>query len=191
MAIKDQLAGRNHRAGWLVASSSLVGALVAVALGVYGRTHTPTGHPLALIIGFSGMAPMKAWLTTAAVVLAAVQLVSALWMWGCLPGCGTAPFWIVHAHRWSGTLAFLVTLPVAYHCLWSIGFYDYNMRVYVHSAAGCFFYGVFASKMLALRLRGIPGWFLPWAGGLLFVFILVLWITASVWYFSQPGLPLI
>ncbi|MFJ9752937.1 DUF6529 family protein [Streptomyces chartreusis] len=186
MAIKDQVAGRN-RAGWLVVASFLVGALVAVALGAYGRTHTPTGRPLALIIGFSGMAPMKAWLATAAVALATVQLFSALWMWGRLPGCGRAPSWIVHAHRWSGTVAFLVTLPVAYHCLWSIGFYNYNMRAYVHSLAGCFFYGVFASKMLALRLHGVPGWLLPWAGGLLFAFILVLWITASVWYFSQVG----
>ena len=43
---------------------------------------------------------MKARLTTAATVLLLVQLGSALWMWGRLPGVGgTAPAWLAPAHR--------------------------------------------------------------------------------------------
>ena len=29
--------------------------------------------------------------------------------------------WLANAHRISGRIAFLLTLPVAYHCLWSLG----------------------------------------------------------------------
>ncbi|GAA2803764.1 DUF6529 family protein [Nonomuraea dietziae] len=59
----------------------LAGALVMVALGVYGRVHTPTGFAVGPG-GFSGALPMKSWLTTGAFVLAFVQVVSALSMWG-------------------------------------------------------------------------------------------------------------
>jgi hypothetical protein len=64
---------------------AIVGALVALSLGIYGRVHTPTGRPLALLVGFTGLTPMKAWLATAAVVLAVFQVVSAMWMYGRLP----------------------------------------------------------------------------------------------------------
>ncbi|MGI8870880.1 MAG: DUF6529 family protein [Mycobacteriales bacterium] len=39
----------------------LVGAAVAVALGVYAKVHSPAGRPL-FTCGFSGMLQMKAWL---------------------------------------------------------------------------------------------------------------------------------
>jgi len=75
--------------GMAMAAILLVGAAVALAIGVYARVHDPAGRPL-LALGFSGMLPMKAWLTTAAVSLLAVQLVTALWMWGRLPAAGAA-----------------------------------------------------------------------------------------------------
>ncbi|MCZ4609913.1 DUF6529 family protein [Streptomyces sp. Lzd4kr] len=168
----------------------LVGALVALTLGAYGRAHEPTGRPLALVIGFSGMTPMKAWLATAGVALALFQLASAAWMWGKLPTAGPAPRWLGAAHRWSGALAFLFTLPVAYHCLWSLGFSAFDTRTTLHSLAGCAFYGSFAVKMLALRADRLPSWALPLAGGLLFGLLTLAWATASLWYFVQPGLPL-
>ena len=78
------------RAG--VTAVSLAGAGVAVALGVYAKVHSPAGRPL-FTLGFSGMLQMKAWLSTAAVALLVVQLVTALWMWGRLPGVRAAPPW--------------------------------------------------------------------------------------------------
>src|SRR5690242_4380302 len=85
----------------------LAGGLAALALGVYGRVHTPTGFAVG-VAGFSGALPMKAWLTTGAFVLAIVQVVSALSMWGRL-GVTIPP----GVHRWSGRIAFLLTIPVA------------------------------------------------------------------------------
>ena len=170
---------------------ALAGALVAVALGTYGRVHAPTGRPLALIIGFSGMTTMKVWLATIAAGLAVFQVLSAAWMWGRLPGAGRAPAWLSQAHRWSGSLAFLFTLPVAYHCLWSLGFSTFDLRTTLHAAMGCAVYGAFTTKMLGLRVRGLPSWSLPVAGGTLFALLIGAWATASLWYFSQPNVPLI
>ncbi|WP_369275881.1 DUF6529 family protein [Streptomyces sp. R11] len=190
MAKRHAASSRSKGTGVLLIVA-LFGALVAVALGIYGRVHTATGRPLALLIGFTGMTPMKAWLATAAAVLAITQLLSAAWMWGRLPGAGPAPSWVPQAHRWLGAIAFLMTLPVAYHCLWSLGYSTFDLRTSVHSAAGCAFYGAFATKMLALRVRSVPSWSLPILGGLLFTLLIAAWATASLWYFTQPGVPLL
>ena len=166
----------------------LAGAAVAVGLGVYGRLHNPSFKPL-FDLGFSGMLPMKAWLTTVVVVLAVAQLVSALWMYGRLPGVGSPPGWLTPVHRWSGTAAFVVSLPVAVHCLWALGFQSYDTRVLIHSIAGCLFYGAFATKMLGLRIERLPKWALPVLGSLVFTLLVVLWLTSALWYFGQPGMP--
>jgi hypothetical protein len=136
------------------------------------------------------MLPMKAWLATGAAALALVQLGTALWMWRRLPRTGAAPRWVPGLHRWSGTSAFLLTLPVAFHCLWSLGFATSSPRVAAHSFLGCFFYGAYAAKMLCLRLRGLPAWSLPVVGGALLGTVALLWLTAALWFFTRSGIPL-
>jgi hypothetical protein len=83
----------------------------------------------------------------------------------------------------------LVSLPVAFHCLWSLGYQDYENRVLIHSIAGCVFYGAFVSKMLTLHSRRLPNWALPLFGGLVFTAIIVVWLTSALWYFRTFGLP--
>src|SRR3954464_1276453 len=95
------------------------GAAVAVALGVYGHVHDPSQR-LVFTLFFSSTIALKVWFATLAVVLAVVQVGLALWIFGRLPW--RAPAWAGGAHRVTGRLAFLATLPVAYHCLWSLGF---------------------------------------------------------------------
>jgi Family of unknown function (DUF6529) len=109
-------------------------------------------------------------------------------MWGRL-GSRT-PTWIAPLHRWSGTAAFVLTLPVAFHCVWSLGFATDSTRKLVHSIAGCAFYGVFAAKMLSLRLPGLPSWTLPVLGGLLAAIVTGIWFGAALWYFTRTGVPL-
>ena len=168
-----------------------VGLAVALALGVYAKVHTPAARPI-FTLWFSGMLQMKAWLTTAAAVLVLVQLATALWMWGRLPGvvAGAAPAWVPVAHRYSGAVAFAVTVPVAVHCMWALGFGTTNARVIAHSVAGCAFYGAYAAKMLGLRVRGLPGWALPVLGGTVLSVLVVIWLTAALWFFTRSGLPL-
>jgi hypothetical protein len=168
--------------------AAVAGASVAVALGTYGRVHEPTGDSIATF-GFPAVLPMKAWFTTAVALLALAQLASALAMWGRLPGVRASSSWVAPVHRWSGTVAFVVSLPVAYHCLWSLGFRDTDTRVLVHSLLGCAFYGAFATKLLALRIERLPAWALPVIGGLLVTCLTVIWLTSSLWFFTNIGFP--
>lgn len=164
------------------------GAAVTVALGVFGRAHEPTGIAVS-IAGFSGPLTVKVWLATAAAVLATVQLLSAMIMWGRLPGV-TAGVWTDTLHRWSGRTAFLLTVPVAVHCLYALGFQGYDARTLLHSLLGCMFFGAFTMKMLTLPKRGLAGWVLPVLGGVVFAALVALWLTSSVWFFATTGVKL-
>ena len=59
--------------------------------------------------------------------------------------------------------------------------------VLAHSLLGCLFFGAFTTKMLALRLRSVPGWALPLLGGLLFSALAGLWLTSALWFFTTTG----
>jgi hypothetical protein len=163
-----------------------VGTLVSVGLGVYGRTHEPTFFAINLA-GFSSGVAAKAWLATAAFLLALVQLGSALVMYGRFPSI-SAPSWIGGLHRWSGRVAVLLTVPVAVHCLYALGFQTGSARVLVHSLFGCFFYGAFVAKMLVLNRSDAPKWSLPVLGGAVFTGLVALWLTSSAWFFATSGI---
>ena len=168
----------------------LLGAFVAVAIGAYAGLHEPAGRPFATL-GFSGMLQMKAWLTTAATALLLIQLTTALWMWGRLPGVRReAPASASLLHRWSGAAAFALTLPVALHCMWALGFATDSPRVLLHGLAACLFYGAYAAKMLGLRVRGLPSWSLPVLGGTVLTTLVVVWLTSALWFFTRSGVPL-
>jgi hypothetical protein len=171
--------------GRLLVVPALAGCLVALTLGIYGRLHSPTGVAVD-IVGFSSPATVKAWLATVAVFFAVIQVGSALVMYGKVPRV-RAPRWIGGLHRWSGRIAFIFTVPVAVHCLYALGFQTYSTRVLVHSVAGCLFFGTFTVKMLALTRRGLPGWVLPLAGGLVFALLVLIWFTSAFWFFSFFG----
>jgi hypothetical protein len=159
----------------------LAGCAIALALGVYAAEHRPTGYSLN-IVGFSGPLYVKAWLATFAAVLGVVQLLTA----GRMYDAG-APAWTRTAHRWSGRVAVLLTVPVVVHCVYALGFQTGSPRVLVHSFLGCFFYGAFVAKMLLLTRKGQPRWVLPVVGGLLFTALIGLWLTSSLWAFTTSG----
>jgi hypothetical protein len=164
------------------------GAAVAVSAGVYAGIHEPTYQGIETF-GFRAVLPMKAWFTTVAFALALVQLLTALRMWDRIRIPRHRPAWLAPVHRWSGTLAFLFTLPVAYHCLWALGFDDTSPRTLVHGITGCAFYGAFTTKLLALRCRRVPAWSLPVLGGTLVALLTTIWLTSSWWFFTHVGLP--
>ena len=169
----------------------LAGAAVSIALGVYGHVHDPTGEkPYTLF--FSDTINLKVWFATAALFLAAVQVLLALRLYDKIHVPRAAPPWLGDAHRLTGVVTFGLTLPVAYQCLWALGFQSTDTRVLLHSLLGCAFYGAFTIKVLAVRVRGLPDWTLPVVGGLVFAVLVGIWLTSSVWYFtSRPaGIPL-
>lgn len=161
------------------------GAAVAVALGVYGRVHQPTGIAVNLA-GFSSAQTVKVWLASGAFALAVMQLTSAVVMYGKVSWLAGPP-WVSTLHRWLGRGAFLLTVPVAVHCLYALGLQSYDARTLAHSLLGCLFFGVFTLKMLVLGGRALPGWALPLAGGLVFTALTGLWLTSSLWFFTTFG----
>ena len=165
----------------------IAGAAVAVTLGIYGSAHTPASD-LSITLGFTNTITMKVWLATIAVGFALLQLLSALWMYGRLP-LGAAPDWLGNAHRISGRLAFLVSLPIAYQCLYQLGFQHTSARVLAHSILGCAFYGAFVCKILIVRSRNLPGRALPIAGGLTFAVLVGVWLLSALWYIDNYGFP--
>jgi hypothetical protein len=133
---------------------------------------------------FSSTIAAKAWLATAAVLLALVQVTTAARIYGklsFLPERGPA---VARVHRWSGRLAFLCTLPVFFHCVTILGFQTPDTRVAIHSLVGTVVYGVFVAKVLIVRDHSLPRWALPTAGLTLASVLVVLWVTSSLWYFT-------
>jgi hypothetical protein len=183
-------AARRSGAPGLVVAAAM-GSLVAVGLGVYGRLHEPSAVALN-IAGFSSGLAAKSWLASGAFLLALVQLWSAAALYGRVGRrwreTGGAPGWVAGLHRWSGRAAVLLTVPVAVHCLYALGFEESTPRVLVHSVAGCFLYGVFVTKMLVLQQPRSPRWSLPLLGGLLFTALTAIWLSSAVWFFSTSGL---
>jgi hypothetical protein len=170
--------------------AAAAGSLVAVGLGVYGRVHEPASAAVS-VAGFSSGVHAKAWLATGAFVLALVQVWSAAALYGRLGRrwrAGGAPRWLPGLHRWSGRAAVLLTVPVAVHCLYALGFADGSLRVLAHSLAGCFLYGAFVTKMLVLQQPGAPRWGLPLLGGALFTAVTAVWLTSALWFFTTSGL---
>ena len=178
---------RNQSKGAVVGLVAIaLGAAVAVALGVYGNQHTPTGRTITTF-GFGSLIAMKVWLGACVGALALVQLATALVIYGRLGRW--SPPWAGVLHRVSGAAAIIVSLPVAFHCLWSLGYQSEDTRVLVHSLVGCVVYGAFVTKILVLHAPSTPRWMLPIAGGLLFSAVVVVVLTSSVWYLAEFGTP--
>ena len=177
-------ASSTRRLAWII----VIGSAVSVALGVYGSVHDPT-HRSLITVFFTATINVKAWLATGAVTLVVFQLGSALWIYGKV-GSRRTPGWLGAAHRSVGTLAFLLTIPVAYHCLWALGFQaNEGTRILVHSLLGCAFYGALVAKVLFVRSRRLPWWVLPLAGGATFTLIVGVWLTSSLWFFTTVEFP--
>ena len=168
----------------------LAGAAVSLLIGAYGRVHEPTGVGN-FDLGFSSTAQMKAVLSTVVVALAGVQLLTALRMYDRIAVPRTKPAWLHAAHHWIGRVALLVSVPVAYECLYALGFSVSTPRGLVHSLLGCVVYGAFVAKVLSLRVERLPRWIVPWLGGLMFAGFVGLWLTGAVvfWFTGYPGVP--
>jgi len=167
---------------WVLVPAT-VGALVSLTAGLLAH-HQPRSKGYFRLF-FSDPIHLKAGFATAAVILGCFQLFTAAWIFRRLPW--PKPAWVNPVHRWSGRLAFALTLPVAYHCIFKLGFRDPTTRVLAHSLLGCAVYGAFAAKVTILRLHRFPRPVLPLAGGLLFSTLIAVWYTSALWLYRQPA----
>jgi hypothetical protein len=135
---------------------------------------------------FSAPIAFKAWFATAALFFGVLQVATGARIFGKLQSVvRVAPPRVNGIHRWSGRLAILSTLPVAFHCIFILGFQTTDARVFAHSLIGSFIYGVFVVKVWFVRDRDHPRWVVPIVGGTLFTVLVALWSTSSLWYFTQ------
>jgi hypothetical protein len=175
---------------WLIAPL-LAFAAVSLTVGLLARAEAaaPGTYPGGYFqLFFSDPIHLKAWFATAAVFLGCLQLLSAAWIYHVLPWA--KPSWVNPFHRWTGRLSFVATLPVAYHCIFKLGFQHTDTRVLVHSFVGSAVYGAYAAKVTIVRLRRFPMPVIPIAGGLLFALLVAVWYTSAVWFFRLSGIGL-
>jgi hypothetical protein len=167
-----------------------LGLAVAVGIYVFGTAHTPdySGTGLFGRTALGTLSP-KSWLATAVLVLAVFQLGTAMWLFRWIPGVRRPPRRLATWHRVSGAAAILVTLPVAYHCMFAYGVQTFNARVAAHSLAGAFLYGAIVAKLAVVRWKSLPTWLLPLAGGTVVGLVALLWYTSALWYFQGMKLP--
>jgi mono/diheme cytochrome c family protein len=177
-AVPESPGTRSFR--WL-AAPLIAFALVSLTAGLLAH-HQPRSKGYFRLF-FSDPIHLKAGFATAAAVLACFQLFTAAWIFRKLPW--RKPAWVNPVHRWSGRLAFACTLPVAYHCIFKLGFRDPSARVLAHSLLGCAVYGAFAAKVTIVRLHRFPKHVLPLAGGLLFSVLIAVWYTSALWLYRQ------
>ena len=170
------------------------GAVVALLVGVFGKVHDPTLAGTTTF-GFRTVIDMKVVASVVIGVLAVLQLIGALWLYGRLGVA--APSWLGTAHRISGAVAVVLLVFVAYHCLWALGLESGTLadgepvstRTVVHGVLGCAVLGAVVVKVVAVRSRRAPGWFLPVAGGVLFALLVLAILTSAVWYIGARGWP--
>lgn len=172
----------------------VTGAVLALLLGVFGRVHDPTLDGTTAL-GFDTVLAMKVVVGAAVGVLAVLQVLGALWLYGKLGA--RPPSWLGTAHRVSGIVTLALTTFVGYHCIWALGLEvghlpdgeKVSLRTVVHGVLGCAVFGAVVVKVAAVRSRRAPGWFLPLAGGLLFALLLSAILTSVVWYVGAKGWP--
>ena len=184
---------------WLVAPL-VIFALVSLTVGLVARHtadlvahqhctgtgiyQTCTGTTFKFFLSDVVVIQIKVWLATAAIILALFQLFTAARVYNRFHFPPLGRFW-GRMHRVSGWLANALTLPIAYHCIFLLGFETINTRVLIHSLLGTMFYGTFLSKVWIVRARGFPGWVLPIAGSAVFTLLLGLWLTSGLWFFTH------
>jgi hypothetical protein len=174
----------------LLGTPLLLFAGVSLTIGVLAAhaTDAPYRTPFFHLF-FSNTLHMKAWLTTGAALLGVGQLATAARVYGKLHFPPFGRFYSL-AHRWSGRVAILLTLPAAYHCIFKLGFATYGARAAIHSALGAAFYGALFAKVLFVRSSNYPSWALPLAGATLFAVLAMLWLTSALWLFGVMGVSL-
>jgi hypothetical protein len=176
---------KRHRAhpAWLALPLG-VGALLTLTVGLVARqtVREPYATPFFHLF-FTDTLAMKVWLATAVVGLACGQVLTAARLYEVLRFPPQGRFY-PRVHRWAGRAAILLTLPVAYHCVFLLGFSTHSPRVLLHSLLGSALYGAVVAKVLIVRSSRFAPWVLPVAGGLLFAILLGLWLTSALWFFS-------
>jgi hypothetical protein len=159
------------------------GAATALALGLYAATHDPTGRDFVLT-GFTTASAWKSALASVTMVLFIVQISLGLRITGRIGPRWPAPPWAPEVHRLVGTVAFGFTIPVVFHCVWTLGYRSDDSRLLVHSLLGCVAYGLYVAKVISVRTTDRPVWALPVVGTVLGIVMLAVWWSSALVHYA-------
>ncbi|MDE0605845.1 MAG: DUF6529 family protein [Acidimicrobiaceae bacterium] len=118
----------------------VAGAAAATALGVYSVLHEPTGRDFVLW-GFESAAAWKNALTLVVASLLVAQAVLSIKSAGMFGFRASTREGLLELQRLLATLAIGFSLPVAFHCVWVLGFGSNSLALTLHSILGCVAYG--------------------------------------------------
>lgn len=155
-----------------------VGAATALSLGIYAAAHEPTGRDF-VVTGFASVAGWKSAFASVTMALVIVQVSLGLRLTGRVGPRVAPPPWAHDLHRLVGTVAFGISIPVAFHCIWAVGYQSSDSRLAVHSLFGCVAYGSYVAKIMTARTADRPQWALPAAGSLLGIMMLTVWWSSA------------
>ena len=113
-----------HKGMAIPLAAFATGGVVALLVGVFGKVHDPSLDGTTTL-GFDTVIDMKVVVSTVIGVLAVLQVIGALCIYGKLGV--KAPSWLGTAHRIGGTVVLVLTVFVAYHCLWALGLESGNL----------------------------------------------------------------
>lgn len=159
------------------------GALTALGLGFYASVHEPTGRDF-VITGFDSAGAWKSAFASATMFLFVVQISLGLRITGRVGPRQAPPSWAPELHRLVGTIAFGISIPVVFHCVWALGYRTADIRLALHSLLGCVAYGFYVAKILTVRTDDRPVWALPVAGSLLGATMLGVWWTSALLHYA-------
>lgn len=162
------------------------GAAVALFLGVYAAVHEPTGRDFVLT-GFSDAAAWKSALASLTAFLFVVQTTLGLRIAGRLGPRQAPPPWAAELHRLVGTVAFGCSLPVVFHCIWTLGYRGDDTRVALHGVLGCVAYGLYVVQVLSPAPADRPHRPSAVIGSLLGLCVLGVWWTSAYVHYTGGG----
>lgn len=128
-------------AGQVPLTALAVGAAVSLAIGLYSVLHQPTGRDFVLF-GFESAAGWKNALALLIALLLVAQAALSFKLAGMFGFRTTTEPRLHEARRLLATLAVGFSLPVAFHCVWVLGFRSDNFAITLHSILGCVAYGL-------------------------------------------------
>ncbi len=127
---------------------------------------------------------LLAWKTAFAALvigLAGFQVATAARVWGA-GGLPLSEATAARIHRWSGRLLLVLSVMLAYTCLFGLAGPTSPTRVLLHSILGGTLFVVLAVKFSALRLGRPSDRHLPVIGSLLFVNYVAIWALSALDY---------
>ena len=126
---------------------------------------------------------IKAFLAAIAVILAVLQVLLMLQLYGKIRIFPGSPATLASWHRREGDLLLLIFVGIAYHCITRAQIDPSSSRVFYHAIFGSFLLAVIFFKVLVVRWLPKVMSHVAWIGSALFLLVSGTVLTSAGYYF--------